>query len=884
MTSTLVNGNAYTAAHIVQSPDTLTDERSGSTQGDNMAKQASSSGVSAMNGQSAGAQASSGSNHAQGPLPNHSGQPGPSNRDAQGGLHTNRTASLSPTTSTFANAHAKSETIDLVTSPIDRKDHLPSDRRHSNASSLRSPQIATVTADLGEVLATPRMMKATASLSGQNANDSWSASSQRDPARVPMNAVHDLKTDEEEDLAGRQQFEWHGEGTLNAYIYDYLRRRNFANAAQAFAQDARVDPNQAVPIDSPQGLLFEWWTVFWDIFMARTGLAGSPAANMYVQAQQARQQQQQMARQQQAQAAPNMPFANASPASTPFAGQQPMPAQGQAVQPSLPPQQNGMALPPGMYTPAQRQQMQAAAAQQQQQQQYQQAQAVTMARMRAQHMAMAQRQAQEAQQRDQQRMQQPQQPTRNGPAAAQMPTPQSVSQQRPGLMPPPSGPVSQLNLAAGQQAQGARQGIHPTLEQSMVECGFGGQSFDRLAPYDRMMVTNHAHRLTAHAQHQQTYMNQQQAAMNAQRLGQTPIYQQPNLLPQNMSGQPFAPQMQMNRSNPLPGAPSPQAGSPYAGAMMPPNGPRAVTPGAGAGKKAPAKRGSTMEVKPNQSPKGRKRAKPSSESGRSEKGIERPDGSAATPGASSDIAMTPGSSHIQASPHQTSPASLQATLPHGRMSMPDHRKALDTLSVGVNASSRMIEERGQGINMGDSHAVAARKEAISHAQQLIRDQIDSYGNPSPATDDMRQGQDDQLSSDPQLAIYQQQQMQLQRQMEDVQQQSGAAQQHAAQISRGFPNDHASQVGDANGPAIPRLPAEYDRFQSMSTGQHNTQQQQQQRSAWDGQYSGFEGVDLPQTQGGQDPSTNMGAANLDDGTFDFQQFINEDGLTGTAFDH
>ncbi|BFZ60672.1 Transcriptional activator flo8 [Saitoella coloradoensis] len=42
----------------------------------------------------------------------------------------------------------------------------------------------------------------------------------------------------------------------------------------------------AVPIDAPDGFLLEWWTIFWDIFTARSGKGGSVSASAYIAHQQ----------------------------------------------------------------------------------------------------------------------------------------------------------------------------------------------------------------------------------------------------------------------------------------------------------------------------------------------------------------------------------------------------------------------------------------------------------------------------------------------------------------------------------------------------------------------------------------------------------------------
>lgn len=94
---------------------------------------------------------------------------------------------------------------------------------------------------------------------------------------------------------------WDGEGTLHCYLLDYLNKRNYTKAARAFAEESGMLTDAAVPIDAPQGLLFEcaallsrfrhfrslrcarrWWSVFWDVFLAHTGKANNRYASVYV--------------------------------------------------------------------------------------------------------------------------------------------------------------------------------------------------------------------------------------------------------------------------------------------------------------------------------------------------------------------------------------------------------------------------------------------------------------------------------------------------------------------------------------------------------------------------------------------------------------------------
>uniref|UniRef100_A0A061QY61 Transcriptional corepressor leunig-like n=1 Tax=Tetraselmis sp. GSL018 TaxID=582737 RepID=A0A061QY61_9CHLO len=91
---------------------------------------------------------------------------------------------------------------------------------------------------------------------------------------------------------GPQNVKWETGLMLDVYILDYLRKRRFHSVADAFQKEAQV-PQRVLAIDAPAGFLFEWWSVFWDIFIARTNpMRASEQANMYVEAQQAKQSQQ----------------------------------------------------------------------------------------------------------------------------------------------------------------------------------------------------------------------------------------------------------------------------------------------------------------------------------------------------------------------------------------------------------------------------------------------------------------------------------------------------------------------------------------------------------------------------------------------------------------
>ncbi|KAI3775481.1 hypothetical protein L1987_50058 [Smallanthus sonchifolius] len=55
---------------------------------------------------------------------------------------------------------------------------------------------------------------------------------------------------------------------LDIYILDYLTKRKLNASKKVFGDEAKVPVNFHA-IDAPRGFLFEWWAVFWDIFISR---------------------------------------------------------------------------------------------------------------------------------------------------------------------------------------------------------------------------------------------------------------------------------------------------------------------------------------------------------------------------------------------------------------------------------------------------------------------------------------------------------------------------------------------------------------------------------------------------------------------------------------
>ncbi|CAN8247716.1 unnamed protein product [Cochlearia groenlandica] len=93
------------------------------------------------------------------------------------------------------------------------------------------------------------------------------------------------------------QSNWEADKMLDVYIYDYLTKKKLLNTAKSFMTEGKVSPDP-VAIDAPGGFLFEWWSVFWDIFIARTNEKHSDSAAAYIEAQQSKAKEQQIQMQQ----------------------------------------------------------------------------------------------------------------------------------------------------------------------------------------------------------------------------------------------------------------------------------------------------------------------------------------------------------------------------------------------------------------------------------------------------------------------------------------------------------------------------------------------------------------------------------------------------------
>lgn len=106
--------------------------------------------------------------------------------------------------------------------------------------------------------------------------------------------------EEDDEAAAMAQDSWDADKILDVYIHDYLVKRNLQNTAKAFQAESNLSPDP-VAIDAPGGFLFEWWSVFWDIFISRTNDKHSDVATSYIETQSIKAREQQSSLQQQQQ-------------------------------------------------------------------------------------------------------------------------------------------------------------------------------------------------------------------------------------------------------------------------------------------------------------------------------------------------------------------------------------------------------------------------------------------------------------------------------------------------------------------------------------------------------------------------------------------------------
>lgn len=72
---------------------------------------------------------------------------------------------------------------------------------------------------------------------------------------------------------------------FHIYIHDYCNKRGYTKTARELVNEADIPPDSQPPINARQGLLFEWWSVFWTLFTAKNSGTGSDEALIYTQYQ-----------------------------------------------------------------------------------------------------------------------------------------------------------------------------------------------------------------------------------------------------------------------------------------------------------------------------------------------------------------------------------------------------------------------------------------------------------------------------------------------------------------------------------------------------------------------------------------------------------------------
>lgn len=92
---------------------------------------------------------------------------------------------------------------------------------------------------------------------------------------------------------------------LDVHILDYLKKRNLVETAAAFKKECQISEKPrgkglhsnsqtthkvaypaglfAAAVDTTSGFLFEWWSIFWEIYVARTNPSYSQYAHTYAQ-------------------------------------------------------------------------------------------------------------------------------------------------------------------------------------------------------------------------------------------------------------------------------------------------------------------------------------------------------------------------------------------------------------------------------------------------------------------------------------------------------------------------------------------------------------------------------------------------------------------------
>lgn len=77
---------------------------------------------------------------------------------------------------------------------------------------------------------------------------------------------------------------------LDLYVWEYLYRRKLYKTAATLIEETDLPENPEVPVRLPGGLLYEYWSVFWELFSARVGY-NSRQSNVFSELLEARKRQ-----------------------------------------------------------------------------------------------------------------------------------------------------------------------------------------------------------------------------------------------------------------------------------------------------------------------------------------------------------------------------------------------------------------------------------------------------------------------------------------------------------------------------------------------------------------------------------------------------------------
>ncbi|XP_024158090.1 transcriptional corepressor LEUNIG_HOMOLOG isoform X1 [Rosa chinensis] len=92
--------------------------------------------------------------------------------------------------------------------------------------------------------------------------------------------------------SGRVDF-WDAEKMLDLYLHDYMVKKNMHSTAEIFRREADVYSESPVVIDTKEGFLNEWWTLFYDVYSSRAQLKHQDQAKVEAPVQERRENEQQ---------------------------------------------------------------------------------------------------------------------------------------------------------------------------------------------------------------------------------------------------------------------------------------------------------------------------------------------------------------------------------------------------------------------------------------------------------------------------------------------------------------------------------------------------------------------------------------------------------------